>query len=469
MPDDRPNILWICTDQQRWDTVAALGNRHIRTPNLDRLCAEGTAFTRCYSQSPICTPSRACFLTGYYPSTLHVNRNGNEFFPCPEKLITRRLAETGYDCGLSGKLHLSAANGRVERRCEDGYRFFKWSHHPQPEDYWPGEAHDYQAWLAGRGVDYGALHGSGGLVQTGIPAEHHQTTWCAERAIEFLSQDRDGPWLMSVNPFDPHPVFDPPPEYMDRMDVDAMPLPLFRPEEMESQRAFAEVDHQTREPVDPATYDARRMVAAYWAQIELIDENVGRMLEALEATGQRERTIVVFMSDHGDMLGDHGLLQKGARFYDGAVRVPLIVSWPGRVREGLRGEALVELADVPVTLMEATGLEIPEDVHGRSLMPILRGEAPADRFRDFVRCEYHDAMPVGHATHANMLADERYKLVVYHGRDVGELYDLRADPGEFDNLWSDPSHAEVRFELTRRLFDATMLATDPGQPRVGAF
>jgi arylsulfatase len=129
MPDQRPNILWICTDQQRYDTIHALNNPVIRTPNLDRLCAEGVAFTRAYSQSPICTPSRVSFLTGRYPSTVHVNRNGDAWFPTDKEpgLVTRTLRDVEYDCGLSGKLHLTAADGRVEQLPPDryGYRVFK--------------------------------------------------------------------------------------------------------------------------------------------------------------------------------------------------------------------------------------------------------------------------------------------------------------------------------------------------------
>lgn len=470
MAETRPNILWICTDQQRYDTIGALGNAHVRTPNIDRLAGQGAAFTQCYSQSPICTPSRACFLTGCYPSTIHVNRNGNEFFPCPERLISRRLADAGYDCGLAGKLHLAAANGRVEPRFGDGYRFYRWSHHPYPEDFWPNEHHDYQRWLAEQGVAWSAHYGPReGLVARGVPAEYHQTTWCANEAIAFLSESRDGPWLMSVNPFDPHPPFDPPEENMARMDVAAMPLPLFEPEEMSAQLAFGGIDHQTPRCVSPDDYDARRMVAAYYAQIELIDEQVGRLLDALEATNQRDGTIVIFTSDHGDMLGDHGLLQKGCRFYEGAVHVPLIVSWPGQVQPGLRSDALVELADLPATLMEATGLDVPDYVQGRSLLPILSGRAEPHRHRDFVRSEYHDALPMSDASHANMIFDGRHKLVMYHGHGVGELYDLREDPQEYHNLWADPAHGQVRRELTERIFDAVMLATDPGQDRVGNY
>ena len=155
----RPNILWICTDQQRYDTIHSLGNEHIRTPNLDRLIEEGVAFTRAYCQSPVCTPSRACFLTGRYPSAVHVNRNGNAYFPEDVELITRRLANLGYDCGLAGKLHLSAAEGRVEVRPDDGYRVFRWSHHPKPETYWPTEDHAYQHWLDEQSIEWDKAYG----------------------------------------------------------------------------------------------------------------------------------------------------------------------------------------------------------------------------------------------------------------------------------------------------------------------
>jgi len=473
----RPNILWICTDQQRYDTIHALGNPAIRTPNLDRLVSEGVAFTRTYTQSPVCSPSRASFLSGYYPSTIHVNRNGNAYFPDKVRLITRTLADVGYDCGLAGKLHLSACDGRVEKRPDDGYRVFKWSHHPRAEDCWPTEERGYQGWLQKQGVDWDKAYladaPDGMSIQDvyspGIAAEFHQTTWCAEEAIAFMREQRDGPWLMSVNPFDPHPPLDPPKEYLDLMDVDSMPMPLFRSEELESQRDFGDIDHQTTEPESPFDYDARSMVAAYYAQIELIDDQVGRMLEALEETGQRENTVVIFASDHGEMLGDHGLRLKGCRFYEGAVHVPLIISWPGHFQSGLISDGLVELIDLYPTLLEATGQPVPPDTQGKSLLPILTGEADHHIHRKFVRCEYHDALVAGHASHANMIYDGRYKLVVYHGHDIGELYDLERDPDEFENLWDDPTMADVRFGLVKRIFDAVMLATDPGQPRVGRY
>ena len=149
--------------------------------------------------------------------------------------------------------------------------------------------------------------------------------------------------------------------------------------------------------------------------------------------------------------------------------MPLIISWPGHFKEGLLSDGLVELIDIVPTLLEATGLPVPENVQGCSLLPILTGLGDPGRHRDFVRCEYHDAVAQRHVTHANMLFDGRYKLVIYHGDDLGELYDLQEDPHEFNNLWDEPGLLPLQYELTKRLFDAIMLATDPGQPRVGRY
>jgi arylsulfatase A-like enzyme len=461
MPDPRPNILWLCTDQQRYDTIGALGNPYLRTPHIDRLVETGVAFTHAYCQSPICTPSRASFLTGTYPSTVHGCINGNDRWSDAAPLITKTLAEAGYDCGLAGKLHLAGAHGRIEPRPDDGYRVFHWSHHPR--DDWP-EGHAYVDWLKSEGHDYKTLYEQHGH----IPKELHQTTWCTDRAIDFMRERRDGPWLFSFNCYDPHPPFDPPEEYVRPFDIDRLPGPLFRDSDLEAQRRLAPVVFQS-EPAHPDSFDGQRHQARYWAQIALIDENVGRMMRALAETGQRENTIVIFMSDHGDMVGDHGLRFKGCRFYEGLVRVPLIFSWPGTAkrkgRDGLRSDALVELTDLAPTLREAAGLPPDERLAGRSLLPMLTGAADPSHHRDFVRCEYFQAI-TGPPSYATMIRDRRHKLVTYHGHDLGELFDLEADPGEFENLWDDPGHAAVRFDLMKRSFDALALAVDIGPPRV---
>ena len=465
--ENRPNILWICTDQQRFDTIGALGNPTIHTPNIDQLVAEGTAFSHAFCQSPICTPSRASFLTGMYPSSVHGCMNGNDHWADAAPLVTKLLADSGYDCGLAGKLHLAGAAGRIEPRGDDGYRVFHWSH--DSRDQWP-DGHAYSDWIRSQGEDLSELRKH----PENIPPELHQTTWCAERAIEFMEEQRDQPWVMSVNPFDPHGPFDPPQPYLDRYDPESIPDPLFQESDPAAHTRLGPVDGFGADIV--SREKAKEIQAAYYAMITLIDDNVGRMLDALERTGQRENTIVIFMSDHGEMLGDHGLVAKGCRFYEALVRVPLIFSWPGHFQQGVVSNALVELMDIVPTLLEACGVLAPERMQARSLTPILSGTADPHSHRDFVRCEYYRALnPTVEGrqgftgSYATMIRDERYKLAVYHDREEGELFDLQIDPGEFENLWDDPNYREVRFDLMKKSFDATALAVDVGPKQVTRF
>lgn len=471
MADPRPNILWYCSDQQRFDTIGALGNPHVHTPNLDRLAREGVAFTHAHCQSPICTPSRASFLTGKYPSAVRANTNGNEVY-AGETLVTRRLADTGYDCGLAGKLHLAGAwNGR-ETRTDDGYRFFKYSHAPR-NDWFSG--HDYANWIRSHGEDPARVlkitsnHPADLMEPTAekdnVSPRLHQTHWCSEEAIEFVSEQRAGPWLMSVNPYDPHPPYNPPYEYYRRFDPETLPGPHFRESDLAHQNEYlGKMDFQSISR-RPEEFEAKKVQAAYYAMIEQVDHEFGRILEALERTGQRERTVVIYMSDHGESLGDHGLVHKGCRFFDGLTRVPLIVSWPGHFAGGPRSDALVELTDVMPTIMELAGLPVPPGVQGRSLLPILMGKAPPNHHRDFVRSEYYDAVDMPDHTFGTMYRDRRYKLVVYHGHGRGEMYDMERDPHEHESLWDSPEHQAIKSELIQRSFDATIRAMDYGPPR----
>jgi len=458
----RPNILWICTDQQRYDTIHALGNKYIRTPNIDTLVETGTAFAHAYCQSPICTPSRASFLTGMYPSTIHACINGSDHWDEAAPLITKTLADIGYDCGLAGKFHLSSAMAHEPelRPRDDGYRRFWYSHAPHQGI---GKGNQYTDWLTSIGQDFNKLKKKHGY----IPAKWHQTTWCADRAIEFMKEKRSGPWLFSVNIYDPHGPFDPPQEYIDRFDIESLPEPLFRESDLAAQERLDAINFQgkAKRPTYPA---AKLTLAKYWAQIELIDENVGRMLNALEETGQRENTVVIFTSDHGEMAGDHGLNRKGCRFYEGLVRVPLIFSWPRRFKQGIRSNALVELVDIAPTLFDVAGLPVPGTVQGKSLLPILEAKADPDRHRDFVRSVYYRVLE-GPESYATMIRTREYKLINYHGHETGELFDLTKDPHEFENQWGNPEYAAVRFDLMKRSFDALAFAVDTGPPRVGRY
>ncbi len=480
---DLPNILWICTDQQRYDTIGALGNSFVSTPNIDSLARQGVAFERAYCQSPICTPSRASFLTGMYPSSLRVNRNGNPRFPDFPPLISRRLADRGYVCGLIGKLHLASAYGRIEERADDGYSFWNYSH--APRDDWE-HGHDYAEWVRSKGFDLAELTRD----PAGLPAELHQSTWCAEKTIEFIEENRDRNWFASVNIYDPHPPFNPPQEYRDLFDPAQVKPPLFRESDLEQQKKLERIDFQSlakhpddldiRSPILPQSptpglaeadsvgaRDAGTLIAAYYAMIKLIDDQLGRIMAALDALDLRQNTVIIFTSDHGETLGDHGLILKGCRFYEGLVRVPLIWSWPDRFLTDLRSDALVELTDIVPTLLGIVGLSAPGYLVGTSLLSILTGEGPPQGQREYVRCEYIDALDLPDHSRATMYCDGTYKLVLYHSLGAGELYDLAEDPQEFRNLWDLESATDLRADLIQRAFDATISTLYPGLDRRG--
>ncbi|MDE2856944.1 MAG: sulfatase-like hydrolase/transferase [Chloroflexota bacterium] len=489
----RPNILWYCTDQQRFDTIAALGNQYINTPNLDRFVAESAAFTHAFCQSPICTPSRASFLTGMYPSAVGVNGNGFRSFPrhFEDRLVSKVLRDAGYDCGLIGKLHLASAFLRREERVDDGYDYFQYSHDHKGGNE-PGN--EYVEWIKGQGIDHNSVlqprgiaslddyrnshqhHGFGGFMepkaeQDNVPPHLHQTYWCTEKAIEFIGRNRepDRPWLLSVNPFDPHPPFDAPYEYYRRYDPETLPGAHFLDSDLEHQRRLqdAGIDFQNVAR-HPDELGHKHIQASYYAMIEFLDHEFGRLIDFLDESGQRENTIVIFMSDHGETLGDHGLALKGCRFYEGLTRVPLLISWLGQVQPGVSDE-LVELIDIAPTLYELLDMEAPRYVQGRSLAARLRNEPTDAPHREYARSEHYAATNFPDKTHATMYRDRRWKLIVYHRKNICELYDLEADPWEHHDLSRDPAYAEVKWELLQKSYDATVYARPAQTDRYGPF
>jgi arylsulfatase len=213
----------------------------------------------------------------------------------------------------------------------------------------------------------------------------------------------------------------------------------------------------------------REVVRAYYAMVSFVDDEVGRILATLEDLGLRRDTLVVFTSDHGEMLGDHQLMLKGPMMYEGAVRVPLILSRPGMLPAGERRGGFVSLVDLCATAMDAARLPDLPGSQGASLLPVARGEAPA---RDYALCEYRDSgHPYDPPVHVTMLRRGRHKLVVHHGEPAtgrprtGELFDLAADPLELTNRWADPAFGEVRGELEAFLLDALVATEDRSQPR----
>ena len=470
----RPNVLWICTDGQRWDALGCYGNELVATPHLDRLAQDGLVFENAFCQSPVCNPSRASFLTGRYPRTTRTRQNARGM-PADEVLVTKLLADAGYSCGLAGKLHLGesgAAGGQAngERQVETGYSVVHRSNSPTPDR--PGNA--YTGWLGERGLDYHSKsYQDSPWVEAGMPAEHHHTTWCAQMAINFIEAHTGGeqPWLFSVNIFDPHFRLDPPADHLDRWAarLDEIPLPNLVEGEIDGKPRFhGRHHHDELDPPQPYPYlemsddDHRLITAAYWAMGELIDAQVGRLLDALERSGQLEDTIVIFTSDHGELLGDHGIYLKGPFFFEPATHVPLIVSQPGAIEPG-RSYALVELVDLAPTLVEAAGLPPAPGMQGRSLAPLLQGNGDRDQHRDDVYCEFYNAIdrPAEAPVHSTMVRTRRHKLVLHHSSDEGELYDLREDPGENANRWDSAAHAEIKTELLIQLANRMAWTVDP--------
>lgn len=472
--NNQPNILWICSDQQRFDSLGCYGNPFVQTPNLDRLAQEGVLFEHAYSQSPVCTPSRASFLTGRYPRTTRCRQNG-QAIPPDEVLVTKLFRDAGYACGLAGKLHLAPCNPRVckgtEERIDDGYDQFFWSH--DPSDAW--FTHDYVQWLRDKGLRRDSKPFQESKYVQVIPSEEHsQTTWSIDRTMSFIggAERFKQPWLFSVNMFDPHHAFDPPVAALERYRdiLNDIPLPNYVEGELENKPIWQQIDHngaygnRSGYPyTEMNDTDHRWVRAAYWAMIDVIDTQVGRLLNFLDKTGQRENTIIIFTSDHGEMLGDHGIYLKGPYFYEPAVRVPLIISGPGILNNGARSDALVELVDLAPTLLQATDTDPHPGMQGHSLWPLLTGKKSLETHRDDIYCEYYNAMGWHRepAAHATMVRNRQHKIVVAHGTGGGELYDLNSDPQETNNLWNSPNHTAIRLEMQERVIDRMAWTVDP--------
>lgn len=472
-----PNILWVCTDAQRWDTIAAFGNQHIRTPAFDEITGLGTGFRRCYTQNPMCTPARASMLTGRYPAAHQVYRNGNAGFPGHEVLVPKLLQAAGYTCGLVGKLHLATARFGEDRQA-DGYSTFEWSKHAVPDE--AIEYSDHFKWLKARGIDMHELYKDKWfLTGPGIDADLHLMSWGVDKCLEFIERNHNKRWMLSFNPMVPHPPFDPPPQYWAKYKDAELPPPAFRHSDFERQKRFEGVRHQCHIAYDPygemdysndpyqaqidrciklpAGISARDLRIGYYGMIEYINDQLTRLFDGLKTLGLWDETMTLVHSDHGEMLGDHGLILKGARFFDGAVRVPMAMAWPGHTVENGVTDALCELVDIAPTLLEAAGFSAPAYMQGKSLWPILSGAADPATHKARAVCDFHDSCgytPNMAHTRATMVVGERYKSIVYHDMDLAEVFDLVEDPDEFDDLTQDPAFQTALPAIYREHMDA---------------
>lgn len=475
---ERPNILIICTDQQRTDTLGCYGNTFVKTPNIDRLASEGVLFENAFVQSPVCSPSRGSFLTGRYPRTTRLRQNG-QAIPPDERPISRLLADEHYTCGLVGKYHLAPGAPEValtvEPRINDGFSEFNWMQ--SPLDLW-GMNSDYMRFLNEIDERFEIPdHEASPWIKKGMPEHATEAAWCATRATSFIERNsNDGrPWFYLANIFAPHHPFNPPEEtlarYMDKLDE--IPLPVAMDDDLESKSPFQKIDSESayggqKPPLggygksQMSELDHRLVKAAYWAMCDHVDDQVGRILEALEATGQADNTIVVYMSDHGEMLGDHNIYLKGPYFYDSGVRVPLIIKYPGKYAPR-RTDGLFELVNLVPTLLDAVDVPQYAGIQGRSAHGWLADSGCPETPNDSVYCEYYNAMlfHTDPAAYLTMLRTKDAKIVVDHTFDSGELYDLSVDPLETNNLWNEPKANELKVDMLVRLSHRMAFTADP--------
>lgn len=503
----RPNILLITSDQHRGDAFGFEG-RQVLTPHLDALAAEGTRFSACICPSVVCQPARASILTGLLPLTHGVHDNGIDLAPGRgEAGFAGALGAAGYATGFVGKAHFSTYHtfrptGTPECVASSADYAADWNgpymgfghvelmlvgHNWFPVEAPPRGQH-YERWFhadgqgAARMAEYRrAIGDTGGAAQTwhsALPVAWHNTTWTADRAIAFLrDRPKDRPFCLWASFPDPHHPFDCPlpwsrlhdPAAIDlppqrRRDLDRRPWwhravlesePVGPPEAVATRKAYSRIPPQTDAQL-------REVIANYYGMVSLIDHAVGRILIALQEEDLAGETIVVFTSDHGEWLGDHGLILKGPMAYEGLLRVGMILRGPGIPAGRVVGDPVSTL-DLAPTFLEAAGAAPRGALHGASLLPVLRGTAS----REVALSEW-ELLPArtGVPLSLRVARGRRWKLSLELRSGAGELYDLETDPQEMENRFGDPAcapeQAMLEAAIRARPADEAPLGTPVG-------
>ncbi|MBV7336833.1 sulfatase-like hydrolase/transferase [Chloroflexi bacterium TSY] len=499
---NRPNILLITSDQQHWTTLGSV-NPKIKTPALDRLVAEGTRFDRTYCNNPVCSPSRSTIITGLYPSTHHCWTIGVKL---PEDVPTvgELFSANGYDTTLIGKAHfqpLASQPGSESLECQPTLRdldFWRNFHGP-----WYGFDHveiaRNHADEAHAGQHYGIWMEENGLLNWldyfqewppnpdapkrrhvwDLPEEFHYTTWTAERTIANIekSVEADKPFFLWSSFHDPHPpylVSEPwasmyEPDEMEPGRLDANELAFLPPHFQKTQeenpdfsmyRETAFGNHGFHSHVHEEAA-LRKDIAIYYGMVSFMDQQIGRILDRLDELGIAKNTLVVFSTDHGHFIGQHGLTAKGPFHYEDMLKLPFIVRYPGHVPPGTTNDALQGLIDLAPTFLEAAGIDVPGIMQGVSQLDVWRGEAVQARDHVLVENRHQPT-----AVHLRTYIDERYKMTIYRDHDYGELFDLLIDPNEIHNRWYDPDWTDVKATIMQRFLNAELQREPTRMPRI---
>ena len=467
-----PNIILIITDQQRYDTIRALGFDYMDTPNLDRLVNEGVSFDNCFITAPSCAPSRASLFTGYYPHVTGIVQNADLW----RHSWVEDLAANGYHCVNIGKMHTFPFETDLgfheryvvenkDRYLEGRYYFDEWDKALKARGLVKQQRELYR-----QRDDYRDRMGA---FEWELPEELQSDMFVGDFAVWWLKHyPRTEPLFLEIGFPGPHPPYDPVSRYAEPYLERELPLPDVTQEELDNQPAAFKklrehnfrIDHDSvvHQP-DPTHEQLQRLRAYYLANVTMIDEKVGEILQALEEQGYLENSIVIFTSDHGDCLGDHGHIQKWT-MYDIINRVPLLVWSPSRFPSGKRLDSLCQLMDIGPTILELAGIKPAADMQAESLLSALTDEDWAGR--DYVFAE-HPADGIYEGEYMTMVRNTEWKLVHFVDSPDGQLFNLIDDPGEVNNLWNDPAFSDKKRELldvllnwritsgyqTRKLFD----------------
>ncbi len=431
----RPNILFIMADDHAAHAISAYGSKINKTPNLDRIAQDGMRLDDCFCVNSICTPSRACILTGKYS-----HKNGVPVFnrfDGEQPTVAKYLQAAGYYTGMIGKWHLGSE--------------------PTGFDRWTV--------LPGQGVyqNPAFIEPAGRRVIKG-----YVTDVITDLSIDFLkNRPADKPFFLMCHHKAPHRPWDPDDKHFSLYDEGDIPEPATLHDDYATRTDAAHEatmrvgrDLNRRDlKADPPPglkgdellkWKYERFIKDYLRCVASVDDNVGRLLDYLNASGLAENTVVIYTSDQGFFLGDHGWFDK--RFmYEQSIRMPFLVRWPGVIKPGSAQKAMALNVDFAPTFMEMAGLAVPADMQGRSLVPIFKGEQPADWRKSWYYRYYHD--PGDHNTRAHYgVRTETHKLIYFWKKDQWELYDLVHDPDEMNNLAADPAQAELLATMKKELY-----------------
>jgi arylsulfatase A-like enzyme len=446
------NILLITTDQQRIDTLGAYGSTHVRTPNIDRLSSEGVVFDRAYVQNTVCIPSRACIQTGRYTHQHGVRYMESEIdltpgLPAHEQTIMEMLQHNGYVTGGTGKIHMMPERGFDFLEIVGG-KGARWTQ-STGQDIGPAPlGQQYADWLnAKRPGAYEEIYEqrrrpeykrNKASVVNCLPLEEYVETYILEKSIEFMTADHDGrPWFLWCGFCGPHGPHDPPASHAHLYPPEEIDLPATLEHDLSDRPPHLRGRGRSFPLSAEEESSLRIYMSYYYCLCTLIDDYVGRLLETMEAHGLLANTLIVYTSDHGEMLGDFHKFGKG-NFYDPVVRVPLIARPPGGCA-GRHVDGLMEVMDIAPTVLDYAGVEIPREMQATSFRPVLEGSQQAGH--DTVLSEYTSN---DQEINGKCLVTKRFKYVIWDTEEGGEFYDLDNDPKELRNLYYDPEYRDER-------------------------